>query len=164
MSCDDTLLNVVFSDVPIEFTAATITIEIPAAIRAYSMEVAPVSSCAKRPRTFLIAPPSFSWDPNLAVLAFERVNSMDESRGQQNNDSHRRPTSAEIGCDWPRLVHKISNRHHRRTVQAARPRNIASRSLIGTMKSMHPCLVVAEYDHSKSVSRRADLSLRATAA
>ena len=39
-SCEDTLLNVVFSDVPIEFTAATITMEIPAATRAYSMAVA----------------------------------------------------------------------------------------------------------------------------
>ena len=33
------LLNVLFSDVPIEFTAATITIEIPAAISAYSIAV-----------------------------------------------------------------------------------------------------------------------------
>jgi hypothetical protein len=38
----ETLLNVLFSDVPIEFTAATITIEIPAAMRAYSIAVAPV--------------------------------------------------------------------------------------------------------------------------
>jgi hypothetical protein len=33
------LLNVLFSDVPIEFTAATITIEIPAAMMAYSIAV-----------------------------------------------------------------------------------------------------------------------------
>ena len=38
----ETLLNVLFSDVPIEFTAATITIEVPAAMRAYSIAVAPV--------------------------------------------------------------------------------------------------------------------------
>jgi hypothetical protein len=31
-SCEEMLLNVLFSDVPIEFTAATITIEIPAAM------------------------------------------------------------------------------------------------------------------------------------
>jgi hypothetical protein len=35
------LLKVLFSDVPIEFTAATITIEIPAAMMAYSIAVAP---------------------------------------------------------------------------------------------------------------------------
>ena len=35
------LLNVLFNDVPIEFTAATITMEIPAAMRAYSIAVAP---------------------------------------------------------------------------------------------------------------------------
>jgi hypothetical protein len=38
----ETLLKVLFSDVPIEFTAATITIEIPAAMSAYSIAVAPV--------------------------------------------------------------------------------------------------------------------------
>jgi len=36
------LLNVLFSDVPIELTATTITIEIPAAMIAYSIAVAPV--------------------------------------------------------------------------------------------------------------------------
>jgi hypothetical protein len=48
------LLKVLFSDVPIEFTAATITIEIPAAMRAYSIAVAPVSSFAKHRTSFLI--------------------------------------------------------------------------------------------------------------
>ena len=52
------LLNVLFSDVPIEFTAATITIEIPAAMRAYSIAVAPVSSFAKHRTSFLIGNPS----------------------------------------------------------------------------------------------------------
>jgi hypothetical protein len=48
------LLNVLFSEPPIEFTAATITIEIPAAMMAYSMEVAPASSARKRRTSFLI--------------------------------------------------------------------------------------------------------------
>jgi hypothetical protein len=52
------LLNVLFSDVPIEFTAATITIEIPAAMRAYSIAVAPVSSFTKHRTSFLIGTPS----------------------------------------------------------------------------------------------------------
>ena len=42
------LLKVLFSDVPMEFTAATITIEIPAAIIAYSIAVAPLWSVTKR--------------------------------------------------------------------------------------------------------------------
>jgi hypothetical protein len=52
------LLNVLFSDVPIEFTAATITIEIPAAMMAYSIAVAPVSSFTKRRTSFPIGNPS----------------------------------------------------------------------------------------------------------
>ena len=52
------LLNVLVSDVPIEFTAATITIEIPAAMRAYSIAVAPVSSFTKRRTSFPIGSPS----------------------------------------------------------------------------------------------------------
>jgi hypothetical protein len=40
----ETLLNVEFNDVPMPFTAATITIESPAAIRQYSIAVAPESS------------------------------------------------------------------------------------------------------------------------
>jgi hypothetical protein len=51
------LLNVLFSDVPMEFTAATITIEIPAAISAYSIAVAPASSQTKRRKSFLIRTP-----------------------------------------------------------------------------------------------------------
>src|SRR5208282_4747753 len=47
-SCEEMLLNVLFSDVPIEFTAATITTEIPAAMRAYSMAVAPALLFTKR--------------------------------------------------------------------------------------------------------------------
>jgi hypothetical protein len=42
------LLNVLFSDVPIEFTAAMIAIEMPAAMRPYSMAVAAVSSFTNR--------------------------------------------------------------------------------------------------------------------
>jgi hypothetical protein len=49
----DTLVNVVFKLVPIAFTAATITIEMPAAIRQYSMAVAPLSSSKKRLRRLL---------------------------------------------------------------------------------------------------------------
>jgi hypothetical protein len=52
------LLNVLFSDVPIEFTAATITVEIPAAMRAYSIAVAPASSFTKHRTSFLIGNPS----------------------------------------------------------------------------------------------------------
>jgi hypothetical protein len=48
------LLNVLFSDVPIEFTAATMTIEIPAAMIAYSITVAPLRSLTKRRTSFLI--------------------------------------------------------------------------------------------------------------
>jgi hypothetical protein len=51
------LLNVLFSDVPIEFTAAIIAIEMPAAMRPYSMAVAPVSSFTKRRTNFLMGSP-----------------------------------------------------------------------------------------------------------
>ena len=51
------LLNVLFSDVPIEFTAAIIAIEMPAAMRPYSMAVAPLSSLMKRRTSFFICKP-----------------------------------------------------------------------------------------------------------
>ena len=44
----DTLVKFVFSLVPIVFTAAIIATEIPAAIRPYSISVAPESSVQKR--------------------------------------------------------------------------------------------------------------------
>jgi hypothetical protein len=46
-SCDEIELNVVFSFVPRPFTTAMIAIEMPAAIRPYSMAVAADSSCKK---------------------------------------------------------------------------------------------------------------------
>jgi hypothetical protein len=70
-SCEEMLLNVLFSDVPIEFTAATITIEIPAAMRAYSMAVAPASSFAKCKTSFLIREPCILMrSVNAALPAF----------------------------------------------------------------------------------------------
>jgi hypothetical protein len=51
-SCEEMLLNALLSDVPMEFTAVTITIEIPAAISAYSILVAAASSFAKRVTSF----------------------------------------------------------------------------------------------------------------
>jgi hypothetical protein len=47
-SCEDTLLNVVLSCEPSELTTAIIATEIPAAIKPYSMAVAPDSSLTKR--------------------------------------------------------------------------------------------------------------------
>ena len=74
------LLNVLFSDVPIEFTAATITIEIPAAISAYSIAVAPASSFTKHRTSFPIGNPSELFvvvgDNDVGDLTFNRVNSM----------------------------------------------------------------------------------------
>jgi hypothetical protein len=48
LSCDDTLLKFVFSVVPIVFTATIIATEIPAAMRPYSIAVAPDRSVQKR--------------------------------------------------------------------------------------------------------------------
>jgi hypothetical protein len=48
------LLNVLFSNVPRVFTATMIATEIPAAIRPYSMAVAPASSFRKRRTSFLM--------------------------------------------------------------------------------------------------------------
>jgi hypothetical protein len=60
------LLNVLFSDVPIEFTAAIIAIEMPAAMSPYSMAVAPDSSFAKRRASLNIVGSlsAFARDPN----------------------------------------------------------------------------------------------------
>jgi len=44
----ETLVNIVFKLVPIAVTATTMTIEIPAAISAYSMAVAPLVSFRNR--------------------------------------------------------------------------------------------------------------------
>jgi hypothetical protein len=49
LSAVDTLVKAAFSVVPMLSTAARITIEIPAAISAYSMAVAPELSLKKRP-------------------------------------------------------------------------------------------------------------------
>ena len=48
------LVNVVFRLEPIVFTTAIIAIEMPAAIRPYSMAVAPLSSLRKRKTSFFI--------------------------------------------------------------------------------------------------------------
>ena len=48
------LVNVVFKFEPIVFTTAMIAIEMPAAIRPYSMAVAPLSSLRKRLTRFFI--------------------------------------------------------------------------------------------------------------
>ena len=48
LSAVETVVNVAFNWVPILLTAATITIERPAAISAYSMAVAPDSTLQKR--------------------------------------------------------------------------------------------------------------------
>jgi hypothetical protein len=53
LSWVETLVNVVFNWVPMPLTAATITIESPAAIRAYSMAVAADSS-ARKVRNFRV--------------------------------------------------------------------------------------------------------------
>jgi hypothetical protein len=76
------LLKVLLSDVPIEFTAATITMEIPAAINAYSIAVAPALSFAKRVTRFLIGSPVFyTARRTLISPPFDRVNWINESRG-----------------------------------------------------------------------------------
>jgi hypothetical protein len=51
------LLNVVFSFVPRPFTTAMIATEIPAAMRPYSMAVAPHSSFRKRHKLAHVHPP-----------------------------------------------------------------------------------------------------------
>lgn len=53
------LLNVVFRLVPIVLTAAMMATEMPAAIRPYSMAVAPLSSFRKRRTSFFMA--GFPW-------------------------------------------------------------------------------------------------------
>jgi hypothetical protein len=63
------LLNVLFSDVPMEFTAAMIAIEMPAAIRPYSIAVAPLSSFTKRRTRFGIGSPEFVARPSKKYLA-----------------------------------------------------------------------------------------------
>jgi hypothetical protein len=58
------LLNVVFNLVPRPFTTAMIATEMPAAIRPYSMAVAPDSSFTKREtRVFIVG----SLGPHVAV-------------------------------------------------------------------------------------------------
>ena len=52
------LLNVLFSCVPRVFTTAIIATEMPAAMRPYSMAVAPVLSFTKRRTSFLMGNPS----------------------------------------------------------------------------------------------------------
>ena len=72
------LLNVLLSDVPMEFTAATITIEIPAAISAYSIAVAPESLFAKRVTSFHIGSPAFGHRSMNADLPTFQASKLDQ--------------------------------------------------------------------------------------
>jgi hypothetical protein len=58
-SCDDIFVKVVFSWEPSEFTTVMITTEIPAAIKPYSMAVAPDSSRRNRLRRHTDLNPRF---------------------------------------------------------------------------------------------------------
>jgi hypothetical protein len=89
------LLNVPFSDVPIEFTAATITIEIPAAMRAYSIAVAPVGSLTKRTKSFLMGQPS-----EISVISVARADTLWNSAFDRVNATIKNvgDASAEYPC------------------------------------------------------------------
>ena len=54
LSWVEMLVNLVFSELPRPFTTAMIATEIPAAIRPYSMAVAPETSFTKRTKRFFI--------------------------------------------------------------------------------------------------------------
>ena len=83
-SCVDTLEKVVFKSVPTALTAAIIAIEMPAAIKPYSIAVAPdsffrneISFCIAYPPTGLVSPEAgrdyveFLRTPAVATFAFE---------------------------------------------------------------------------------------------
>ena len=77
------LLNVLFSCVPRALTVAMIAIEIPAAMRPYSMAVAPVSSIIKRSTSFLMGSPFLRHlqhrRQQLGRPAFDQMNSITKS-------------------------------------------------------------------------------------
>jgi hypothetical protein len=72
-SCDDTFVKVVFNWEPSEFTTVMITTEIPAAIKPYSMAVAPDSSQRNRLRMHTDLN-SLIWSVQVAYAAFVFAN------------------------------------------------------------------------------------------
>ena len=82
------LLNVVLRFVPRVFTATMIATEMPAAMRPYSMAVAPLSSFRKRQTSFLIWEPRVGRPPTrLLNPPFDRVNRVNESRAHLDGAS-----------------------------------------------------------------------------
>src|SRR5215813_3676423 len=68
-----TEVKVVFSFEPRPETTVMIATEMPAAIRPYSMAVAPLSSCAKRAKSFFMIQNSIGWPLGQAGVKHHRA-------------------------------------------------------------------------------------------